>query len=110
MGITKTEEFDEKTLRIAQLAKVLGHPARVAIVNFMIQNPDCICNDIVGKLPLAQSTVSKHLSELKTAGIIQGEISGNSLCYCINPKTWEEVKSLFNEVFDSYEGCGTNCC
>lgn len=110
MGIVKTDGFDEKTLRLADLAKALGHPARMAIVQYMIKNPSCICNDIVGELPLAQSTVSKHLNELKSVGLIQGEISGSKLCYCINPEAWKDLESLFNNLIRSYNCSDSNCC
>lgn len=110
MGIAKTDGFDAKTLRIADLSKALGHPARMAIIQYMIANPSCICSDIVAELPLAQSTISKHLSELKTVGLIQGEISGSKLCYCINPIVWEEVSNLFFELFNSSGNAKNNCC
>ena len=104
MGIVKKEGFDEKTLELALLAKALGNPARMAIIIYMIENPSCICNDIVFKLPLAQSTISKHLSELKNVGLIKGEIEGTKLCYCINPKVWSTLKLLFSDLFQSYDG------
>jgi len=111
MGISKVDGFDEKTLRLAELFKAMGHPARMAIIQYMIENPSCICNDIVGKLPLAQSTVSKHLSELKAAGIIQGEISGSKMCYCIDPKVFQELATVANEFIVKSQSCeDSNCC
>lgn len=110
MGIVKTNGFNQKTLRLAELSKALGHPARMAIVQYMIANPSCICGDIVAELPLAQSTISKHLNELKTVGLIQGEISGSKLCYCINPEVWKEVSDLFLELFNSTSKTKNNCC
>lgn len=109
MGISKKDGFEEKTLRLAELFKAMGHPARMAIIQFMIKNPSCICNDIVGELPLAQSTVSKHLSELKAVGLIQGEISGSKLCYCINPNVLNEIAEVFNDLIQS-NSCDSNCC
>lgn len=110
MGIIKKEGFNKKTLQLSELAKALGHPARMAIVEYMIENPSCICNDIVDELPLAQSTISKHLTELKNVGLIQGEITGSKLCYCINPKTWELLKGLFGDLFKSYDCKKGDCC
>ena len=84
MGITKKIGFSEETIEMSEILKAFGHPARLEIVKFLIDSPTCICGDIVEFLPLSQSTVSKHLSELKKAGIIKGTISGNSICYCLN--------------------------
>ena len=86
MGATKSEEFTLKDNRIANYAKALAHPARVAILNLLIKKQACICGDIVDELPLSQSTVSQHLKELKEAGLISGEIEGVKVCYCINAK------------------------
>ncbi|MGZ5243588.1 MAG: ArsR/SmtB family transcription factor [Bacteroidia bacterium] len=108
MGTTKTENFTQQQLRLAQLAKAIGHPARIAILEFLIAKQTCICGDIVEELPLSQATVSQHLKELKEAGIIQGEISGVKTCYCINPDVWQEVKLVFNALFSTYTG--SNCC
>ena len=94
MGITKTSGFTKKQLRKAELFKALGHPARIAIIEYILQSPACICGQIVDKLPLAQSTISKHLKELKSVGIIQGNIEGNQVCYCINDKVWSEIKLI----------------
>ncbi len=109
MGTTKTENFTQQQLRLAQLAKALGHPARIAILEFLIRKNECICGDIVDELPLSQSTVSQHLKELKDAGIIKGEISGVKTCYCINEKVWKEVQLLINIFFDSLSE-RNNCC
>ena len=74
MGTTKTENFTESQVRIAQLAKAIGHPARIAILQYLIGCNSCVCGDIVDALPLAQATVSQHLKELKRAGLIKGRI------------------------------------
>lgn len=87
MGASNTEHFSNKQNRIANIAKALGHPARVAIMEYLIKVNTCICGDIVNELPLAQATVSQHLKELKNAELIQGNIEGNSICYCVNEKT-----------------------
>lgn len=93
MGITKTEIFTEEQNRLAVLFKVLGHPARITILQHIINQKACICNDLVDELGLAQATISQHLKELKNIGIIQGSIEGKSVCYCIEEKVWNEIQS-----------------
>lgn len=110
MGISKKDGFDDRTLRLAEIFKAMGHPARMSIIQYMIKNPSCICNDIVEELPLAQSTISKHLNELKSVGIIQGEVSGAKLCYCINPKVLNEVSEFINGMIISSNCNSTDCC
>jgi DNA-binding transcriptional ArsR family regulator len=109
MGATKSEEFTLKDNRIANYAKALAHPARIAILKLLIQKQACICGDIVEELPLSQSTVSQHLKELKQAGLIKGDIEGAKVCYCIDEKEWRVAKERINQLFDSYKGAG-NCC
>lgn len=108
MGLTKTEEFTKAQNELALLTKALGHPARVAILQFLIKTKACVCRDIVDELPLSQSTVSQHLKELKKAGLIKGDIEGPSVCYCIDEKAWNKAKKLIGELFESYEG--PSCC
>lgn len=110
MGLTKSEGFSEKDIRIAKYAKALSHPARIAILHLLIQKQACICGDIVDELPLSQSTVSQHLKELKEAGLIQGDIDGAKVCYCIDDKEWNAVKNLLNELFNSQKDSAKNCC
>jgi DNA-binding transcriptional ArsR family regulator len=98
-----------KEEQIAQFAKALGHPARVAIINLLLKKQTCICGDIVDELPLSQSTVSQHLKELKEAGIIKGEISGVKTCYCIDENNWSKMGALFNKIFDAY-AAPKKCC
>ncbi|MFY0483055.1 ArsR/SmtB family transcription factor [Flavobacterium sp. PLA-1-15] len=98
MGATKTEHFTEQQNLIATIAKALGHPARIAIIEYLMKVNECICGDIVNELPLAQPTVSQHLKELKNAGIIKGNISGNSICYCIDEKTIEILNTYFSKI------------
>ena len=100
MGLTKTEIFTDEQNKIAMLFKVLGHPARIAILQYIISQKDCICNDLVGELGLAQATISQHLKELKNIGIIHGSIEGKSVCYCINEKVWNEIKKEVHTFFD----------
>lgn len=108
MGITKTEEFTKTQNELAGLAKALGHPARVAILQFLASQPSCVCGDIVDELPLSQSTVSQHLKELKKAGLIKGNIDGPSVCYCIDLNAWNSAKKKLNTLFDSY--VDLTCC
>lgn len=110
MGATKTDNFTDKQNELATLAKALAHPARIAIIEYLLKVDSCICGDIVNELPLAQPTVSQHLKELKTAGLIKGDIEGNSICYCIDEKTWNKFHKILNTLFDKYTPKKTNCC
>jgi ArsR family transcriptional regulator len=83
---------DEQAL--ADLAKAIGHPARVRIMRILIEHKSCVCGDIVDEIPLSQSTVSQHLKQLKDAGLIQGEIDGPRVCYCVNPAVLKRLKVL----------------
>lgn len=83
---------------LAKLAKALGHPARIAIIRLLCRRSSCICGDIVDELPLAQSTVSQHLKVLKEAGLVQGQIDGPRVCYCLNPKTLRRLRALISAI------------
>ncbi len=109
MGLTKTENFNKVQNRIAELAKAIGHPARIAILEVLLKRNTCICNDIVEELPLSQSTISQHLKALKEAGLIKGDIEGTSICYCIDEKVWKETQKVLNKMFDLYKG-DSKCC
>ncbi|MEM6717750.1 MAG: metalloregulator ArsR/SmtB family transcription factor [Bacteroidota bacterium] len=98
MGITKTIGFSEEVNTMSEVLKALGHPARLSIMQYLANSPSCICNDIVMELPLAQPTISRHLSELKKVGLIQGEISGKNICYCINSQKWQEVLQYLHTI------------
>ncbi len=104
MGLTKTEAFSTTQNELARIAKALGHPARIAIIQHLLKVNRCICGDIVEELPLAQPTISRHLKELKAVGIIQGTIEGTSISYCINGKRWQEIQFVLNGLFDSFKG------
>lgn len=110
MGITKSEEFSVKDNRIANYAKALAHPARVAILKLLINRQACICGAIVEEIPLSQSTVSQHLKELKDAGLIKGDISGVKVCYCIDEVELNLAKNALQELFTSYEQSKSKCC
>lgn len=109
MGATKEEFFTQTQLRKAQLAKAFAHPARIAILEYIVFQNKCICGDIVNEIPLSQSTVSQHLKELKEAGLIKGEIEGVKVCYCINEKVWNEAMIAFNEMFYNYKNTNDFC-
>jgi len=110
MGISKSAHFNEQQNSLANMAKALGHPARVAIVEFLLQQKECVCGDIVSELPLAQATVSQHLKELKTAGIIKGSIEGNSICYCLNEETIAEFISFLTNITTALSHQRNQCC
>lgn len=106
MGITKTFNFNARQNQIASYAKALAHPARVAIIEYLLNNKSCICGDLVDEFPLAQSTISQHLKELKQVGLIKGEIDGPKVCYCIDEKVWEEAKEALVKLFSMpAKGC-----
>jgi ArsR family transcriptional regulator, arsenate/arsenite/antimonite-responsive transcriptional repressor len=102
MGASKADNFTVEQNDLANIARVLGHPARIAILQHLLKVKACVCGSIVDKIPLAQPTVSQHLKELRNAGIIKGNIEGNAICYCINEVTWERNKKLLLQLFDSY--------
>lgn len=110
MGATKTENFTGRQNDIATLAKALGHPARIAIMEYLVKANACICGDIVNIIPLAQPTVSQHLKELKTAGLIKGSIEGNAICYCIDEKALTKLQNYFASISARLEKKKINSC
>jgi predicted transcriptional regulator len=110
MGLTKSEIFTESQNELASIAKVLGHPARIAILQYILNQENCICNDLVEEIGLAQATISQHLKELKNIGIIQGTISGKSMCYCINQEKWNSTQELISNFFTISTTNSTSCC
>ena len=110
MGATKTEHFTDYQNHIAVLSKALGHPARIAIIEYLMSVETCICGDIVNELPLAQATVSQHLKELKNAGLIKGSIEGNAICYCIDEKALRKIQVYFANIWKRLEKKQSNCC
>ncbi len=110
MGISKSAHFNKQQNSLANIAKALGHPARVALVEFLLQQKECVCGDIVSELPLAQATVSQHLKELKSAGIIKGNIDGNSICYCLNEETIAEFISFLTNITTALSNQRNQCC
>lgn len=112
MGLTKTNLFTEEQNELAAIAKVLAHPARIAILQHLIQANACINSDLVAELGLAQATISQHLKELKAMDLICGTIEGVRMSYCINAEKWAWFKSRFDTLFDGYdpEFCNNNNC
>ena len=108
MGLTKTEIFTEKQNKLALMMKALGHPARIAILQYLIKSEACICGHLVEELGLAQATISQHLKELKNVGLIKGTIEGTSVCYCIDAKVWNQYKLVFEAFFVTY--VNKDCC
>ncbi|MGV3629587.1 MAG: ArsR/SmtB family transcription factor [Bacteroidota bacterium] len=110
MGASKSDHFSAEQNELAQLMKALGHPARIAIIEFLLKTDSCICGDIVNELPLSQPTVSQHLKELKLAGIIKGNIEGNSICYCIHQETFSKIQRILNGMHDTLIHKNKSCC
>jgi len=110
MAFHKKEEFGKKEKELAEFAKALGHPARIAIMKVLAKKNECICGEVVEVLPLAQSTVSQHLKELKNAGLIDGSVDGPRSCYCINWKAFEKFNVEFNSLFEKLKEVNAKCC
>lgn len=110
MGISKTNHFSKEENKVATMLKAFGHPARVAIMEYLMKIDTCICGDIVNELPLAQPTVSQHLKELKNAGLIKGSVEGNSICYCIDEKAIEALQKYFANISNQLKEKKNNCC
>ncbi|MFC6269414.1 ArsR/SmtB family transcription factor [Frigoriflavimonas asaccharolytica] len=109
MGLSKTEIFTEEQNEISQYAKVLGNPARVAILQHLFKINTCICGDLVSEIGLAQPTISQHLKELKNLGLIKGNVEGTSVCYCIDAEKWTEMKLLMTQ-FLNQDISAKECC
>lgn len=110
MGLTKSEIFSEEQNKIAAMAKVLGHPARISILQHLFESNSCICGDLVDKIGLAQPTISQHLKELKNAGLIKGNVEGTSVCYCIHKENWFLMKQLLISFLDHNISTTSECC
>ena len=98
MGASKSDSFSTEHNEMASLFKALSHPARIAIIEYLLKVDECICGDIVNELPLAQPTVSQHLKELKNANIIKGSIEGTAICYCLNPEIMLKIQGYFSAI------------
>jgi len=110
MGLTKTEMFTDLQNEISIFAKVLGHPARVAILQHLFKIDTCVCGDLVNEIGLAQPTISQHLKELKHLGLIKGNVEGTSVCYCINTENWTEMKELMSQFLNLDISKKEDCC
>ena len=107
MGASKSASFSQKQNEIASVFKALSHPARIAIVEYLLSVDSCICSDIVNELPLAQPTISQHLKELKNAKIIKGNIEGTAICYCIDSDTMVKIEAYFSLISNALKN---KCC
>ncbi len=106
MAQPKIDSFEKDEAWLASLAKALGHPARIKILHVLAEMNSCVCGDIVDRLPLSQSTVSQHLRELKRVGLIDGEVDGPKVCYCINQATMTRAQQAFTKLFSNVCQCG----
>ena len=100
MGLAKTEMFTDEQNEISLFAKVFGHPARIAILEYLFKIDHCVCGDWVNEIGLAQPTISQHLKELKHLGLIKGNVDGTSVCYCINTENWVKMKEVMIRFLD----------
>lgn len=107
MGTTKSQLFAPRYNELAKVAKVMAHPARIAILEFISKQEGCICTDLVEEIGLAQPTISQHLNEIKKVGLLKGTFEGKNLCYCINREKWMELQQVFSTFFSNIH---QNCC
>ncbi len=105
MAVSKKQEFTQEDIWLADVAKALSHPARIRILKILTRMDSCVVGSIVDQLPLAQATVSQHLKELKRVGLIQGEIDGPKICYCVNNKNLIKAKSAIDKLFTKIGCC-----
>ena len=110
MGVTKTDLFSDVQNEMALAAKAFAHPARIAIIQYLLRTNTCINGDLVQELGLAQATISQHLRALKDIGVIQGTIEGSRMSYCIDPARWVEIKGQFDELFNQLEAPSPDGC
>lgn len=110
MGITKSDSFSVQQNELANQLKALAHPARIAIIEHLLKTNSCICGDLVNELPLSQATVSQHLKELKLAGLIKGNIEGNSICYCIDQENFDQLTNKIIEINKKLMPKNKSCC
>lgn len=106
----KNKQYTTEQKQIARVAKAMGHPARIAILDFLAKQESCYFGDIHEELPIAKATVSQHLKELKDAGLIQGEIETPKVKYCINQENWKRAHQLFATFLEDCKCKDTSCC
>lgn len=107
MGASNLNLHSSQQIEIAALAKVLSHPARVAILQYISKQESCICGDIVEEIGLSQPTISQHLQVIRQAGLLKGTFEGKSICYCLDIERFKELQHLFNQFFNTTTA---NCC
>ncbi|HEY6905815.1 MAG TPA: metalloregulator ArsR/SmtB family transcription factor [Ignavibacteriaceae bacterium] len=105
MAISKKDKFEKEDIWLADIAKALSHPARIKILQILNNMDSCMVGNIVDRLPLAQATVSQHLKELKRVGLVQGEIDGPKICYCVNGKNLSKAKASLDRLFSKIGCC-----
>jgi len=110
MGASKTNAFSVEDIEVSAYLKALGHPARIAILNLLIEKQACICGDIVDEISLAQSTISQHLKALKAVNLIKGDIDGVSVCYCINESEWRKAQIMIQDFLEKAKFPKEKCC
>lgn len=107
MGASKLDMYSETINSIAAMAKVLAHPARVSILQYISRQNDCICNDIVSEIGLSQPTISQHLKVINEAGLLSGHYKGTSIRYCLNTERFKQLQELLNTFLNETQ---SNCC
>ncbi len=107
MGASRINIYTDEINEIATMAKVISHPARVAILQYISKQDACICNNLVDEIGLAQATISQHLKVINDAGLLTGNFQGKSLSYCIDAKRFQKFQALFNSFFNQTK---LNCC
>lgn len=110
MGLIKSEIFTPSQNQVSNYARVLAHPARIAILQYIFSQKSCICGDLVEEIGLAQSTISQHLKELKNSGLIKGNIEGTSVCYCIDSNAWKSMTDILSTFFHQDLKLEESCC
>ncbi|MEO9531576.1 MAG: metalloregulator ArsR/SmtB family transcription factor [Crocinitomicaceae bacterium] len=110
MGVSKNNLFTEEQNALAAIAKSLGHPARIAIVQHLLKADECVNGTLVEVTGLSQATVSQHLKELVNNQVLKSTKIGTSVCYCINQTYWEEMQQMFNSLFDNESICKIQKC
>ncbi|KAB2805467.1 ArsR/SmtB family transcription factor [Phaeocystidibacter luteus] len=109
MGTSKTELFEKEQVAVAELCKALAHPARIAILEYLLKIEGCANRDLVEEVGLAQATVSQHLRELKRVQLVQGTVSGASMNYCVNVDGWKKAKTLIDNLLSQTPKSINNC-
>ena len=109
MTYAKNEAFDDHLQLLANFTKVLSHPARIAILEYLAKQNQCISGDITGEIPLSRTTVSQHLQELKSAGLIKGTVSGTRIYYCIDTENFNKLKAGMLEFMERISANRSSC-